>query len=579
MITRLTKRHAFLAATLVSLAVAAPAAAVTYDVNTFTDPLGPGCVGGDCSLRQALSAVNAGAGSGDTIVLQSGTYVLSQGTVLSLAKPAAITGAGANSTVIDANLGSAALAVGAGATGSIVQDVAVTRGQAAGSAGVSNDSAGLTLRRAWIHGNSATLFASGGIINYGTLTITDSTISANTTATVGGGIYSSGTLAISNSTVSGNTADAAPSGWDGGGIYTDGPTQIVNTTITGNSAASGGGISVDNSASVTILNSIISGNIATGVAAPANCKIDVIASVILEESNNDSDGTCNFVAPTDHPNSTTALGPLQDNGGPTPTHALTAGGSAVDGGAASSCPATDQRGIARPQLGACDIGAYELAPPGVSTGSASNVSANGALVAGLVNANLRSTTYRVEYGKTASYGAHTPAVSLSQLAGSQPVVATLSGLSTSTRYHYRVIAFNDDGTAYGLDRTFKSARFAGATLVKRSLKVDARGRVSIRVRCPSGTVGGKCNVIANLFARTGRLPANASAARKSAAKRLGRRVFSVAAGKRRTVKVRLSPAGVAMLLTRTKAKMRLLLTARDGDRHRRTRKYAVAVKR
>jgi hypothetical protein len=52
------------------------------------------------------------------------------------------------------------------------------------------------------------------------------------------------------------------------------------------------------------------------------------------------------------------LFPLQDNGGPTETHALRPGSPAIDAGSLD-CPPTDQRGEARP-VGACDIGAFEL---------------------------------------------------------------------------------------------------------------------------------------------------------------------------------------------------------------------------
>lgn len=74
------------------------------------------------------------------------------------------------------------------------------------------------------------------------------------------------------------------------------------------------------------------------------------------------------------------LGPLQDNGGPTFTHALLAGSPAIDtgnpallGSGGSACEATDQRGVARPQGSACDIGAYEATfqsvPPHVFHGT------------------------------------------------------------------------------------------------------------------------------------------------------------------------------------------------------------------
>lgn len=56
------------------------------------------------------------------------------------------------------------------------------------------------------------------------------------------------------------------------------------------------------------------------------------------------------------------LGPLADNGGFNMTHALGAGSSAIDAGDMTVCPATDQRGVARPIGGGCDIGAYEYEP-------------------------------------------------------------------------------------------------------------------------------------------------------------------------------------------------------------------------
>src|SRR5207244_8187426 len=62
------------------------------------------------------------------------------------------------------------------------------------------------------------------------------------------------------------------------------------------------------------------------------------------------------------------LGPLQNNGGPTKTQALGSGSAAIDGvpTIAASCPATDQRGVSRPQGGQCDIGAFAARPPHVS---------------------------------------------------------------------------------------------------------------------------------------------------------------------------------------------------------------------
>jgi hypothetical protein len=69
------------------------------------------------------------------------------------------------------------------------------------------------------------------------------------------------------------------------------------------------------------------------------------------------DATCSFTQPTDHQNTDPLLDSLQDNGGPTQTHALLPGSPAIDAGMTDL--AVDQRGIARPQRAADDIGAYE----------------------------------------------------------------------------------------------------------------------------------------------------------------------------------------------------------------------------
>ena len=84
--------------------------------------------------------------------------------------------------------------------------------------------------------------------------------------------------------------------------------------------------------------------------------------------NLDSDGTCNLGATGDLSSTNPLLTSLQDNGGPTFTHGLLAGSPAIDAGnpatpgsGGNACESTDQRGVTRPQLAACDIGAYEAA--------------------------------------------------------------------------------------------------------------------------------------------------------------------------------------------------------------------------
>lgn len=562
-------RHVFALAVVGLLIAAAPAAAATYDVNTFSDPVGSGCTGGTCSLRQATDAVGNGVGGGDTINLPAGTYNLTQAFILSVSKPATITGAGAGSTVIDGIPSNTVFGFSGTSAGSILQDVAITGGQSAVTNGVS----GLTLRRVWIYGNNSSSTAAGVNSSVGTtLAITDSTISGNTAASTGGGLYNRGSATITNSTFSGNTATSS----SGGGIYNDGTMQITNSTITGNTALIGGGIHADTWSTVTVANSIIAGNTATGFGAPANCEVS--GTVTSLGGNLENLNTCLFATPTDHPNTASGLGPLLENGGPTKTHALLTGSAAIGGGLAGNCQATDQRGVTRPQLGSCDSGAYEFSPPIVTTGASSSVGANKAVVAGTVGANLLATNYRVEYGKTSAYGASTTSTPLSVLTSAQSVAITLTGLSTSTNYHYRVVATNADGTSNGVDQVFKTKRFSGLALVAKTLKVDSKGRARLRVRCPSGTIGSKCIGVANLFTLKGKLPSKASSVSAVKAKRLGRKKVTVKAGRSTTVKLKLSPATLAKLRTRSKLKLRALLTARDGDKHARTRSYRVTVK-
>jgi hypothetical protein len=78
------------------------------------------------------------------------------------------------------------------------------------------------------------------------------------------------------------------------------------------------------------------------------------------------------------------LGPLQNNGGPTLTHALLAGSPAIDAVPLADCSGVtdDQRGVLRPQGPACDIGAFELVvnqPPSVAAGGPYNVDEGGSV--------------------------------------------------------------------------------------------------------------------------------------------------------------------------------------------------------
>jgi hypothetical protein len=159
-------------------------------------------------------------------------------------------------------------------------------------------------------------------------------------------------LTLTNSTVSGNNA------YLGGGIrlfslHSD--LTLINSTVSSNTAnQSGAGIYTDvRFGTANLTNTIVADN---GTTTP-NCNraLDSLGHNLTD------DDSCGFTEPGDLVVADAMLGPLQDNGGPTETHALLAGSAAIGAGSpACPPPATDQRGVDRPQGAACDIGAFEL---------------------------------------------------------------------------------------------------------------------------------------------------------------------------------------------------------------------------
>lgn len=183
-----------------------------------------------------------------------------------------------------------------------------------------------------------------------------------------GGLYSTATLSITNSTLSGNYvgvggANAPPLGGSGppgigGGIAVGAATtNVLYSTITENSD----GIDAPAGA-ITLGGTIVADSTGANDLTGANCTGTVTETTGF---NLDSGTTCNFALPTDLVGTEPLLSPLAANGGPTQTQALTSASPAIDHGgvAANGCPATDQRGMTRPDettdSGSCDIGAYE----------------------------------------------------------------------------------------------------------------------------------------------------------------------------------------------------------------------------
>ena len=216
-----------------------------------------------------------------------------------------------------------------------------------------------------ISGNSANAGfpagdSGGGIHVDNGLSIENSTISGNSAATIGGGIYAH-IAEIVNSTISGNSA-----GTSGGGIYeAHSSLHVTNSTITGNSAPSGGGIY--NTQGIAADRLEISNTILNAGALGEN--IFNNGGTVTSDGYNLSsdDGGGYLTGPGDQINTDPLLGPLQDNGGPTLTHALLPGSPAIDAGDPNFTPppSNDQRDCHFDRVfnGRIDIGSFESQPP------------------------------------------------------------------------------------------------------------------------------------------------------------------------------------------------------------------------
>ncbi|HEU4664502.1 MAG TPA: choice-of-anchor Q domain-containing protein [Dokdonella sp.] len=203
-----------------------------------------------------------------------------------------------------------------------------------------------------------------GIQSYGVTTLTRTVVSANQAYYDGGGIHApAGTVTLTSSAIVGNFAR-----YEGAGAHVGGVLVAINCTIAGNSGyRAGAGIFVAaagtaqlDHATLSLNHSSLSGG---GIGGFGSATIE--QSIVSGNSAPDGGDIAASVAWTGGGNlvssASDALGPLQDNGGPTPTRLPGAGSAAIDAIAAQDCTQSfDQRGFARPQGAGCDIGAVEV---------------------------------------------------------------------------------------------------------------------------------------------------------------------------------------------------------------------------
>ncbi|MEO8460579.1 MAG: right-handed parallel beta-helix repeat-containing protein [Dokdonella sp.] len=436
----------FVAASLLSSATAGYAATFSVNFNGDSFDVLPGdgiCADavGHCSLRAAVQEANALVGN-DTIVLPAGTFTLSLAGIgedlsasgdLDVTDDISILGAGTELTIIDGGAIDRVLDLRPAAVSRsiAINDLTLTNGfMTAG--GSTTRGAGLrigtgvtaNLTKVTIRGNHVAAFGgAAGVDNFGCLQGVNVRIIGNTDpAAVGsmqsmaGGIVTSGAtscLSLDDSEISDNRGDFA------GAIYVDGSAPVTlrrtlianntarfsgalelshgnnvvleNVTISGN-AGNPGAILNDGGTHLTLVNSTVADNHASGSSATVGGIHDVhggtglvfLSNTILagngpgsladdcRNANSLAGGNiightagCTFTPQvSDQTNIDPGLGSLTDNGGFTRTRLP--GPNAIDHGVVSGCAGVDQRGVARPQDGdgdgtaVCDVGAIEL---------------------------------------------------------------------------------------------------------------------------------------------------------------------------------------------------------------------------
>ena len=97
---------------------------------------------------------------------------------------------------------------------------------------------------------------------------------------------------------------------------------------------------------------------------------------------------------------------------------------------------------------------HQSTAPEAVTGAATDIENSTAVLHGTVNPNGIDTTFQFEYGTTEAYGSITAKEPAGSESADIAISTSISGLSSMTTYHYRIVTSNDSGTVMGADKIF-----------------------------------------------------------------------------------------------------------------------------
>ena len=279
-----------------------------FTVDTIEDENDGGADGTGISLRDAILAANSNDDAENTIILSSGTYLLS---INGSREDAAVEG---DLDILDDGSGKTLTIIGDGADTTFIDASGFTDGNEDRVfhilEGATLNISGVTItggNATFTEGETVDRLGGGVLVQGGGLAVAESTIIGNTAAFGGGGIdnFLNGTVAVTNSHITGNTA------FGGGGGIANGNSKltVIDSVIIGNTALRGGGIA--NDSDLTIINTEITDNTADfggGIENVLGGTVTVTDSEIAENTAvNQGGGIANISSQEDLPEEVIAI--------------------------------------------------------------------------------------------------------------------------------------------------------------------------------------------------------------------------------------------------------------------------------